>query len=917
MYTAQTSRKGGLPSLAFYADVVGSRANNFGTSCLGFDMLRSTGSNIKILMKRTSSVKNWVPAAVASASLPGPQSRQTDAVAKEEFAQMNTNSSSSMALIPNFGNGDTEDDVMEVPMPRICAPFRRHQAGTRSVSRSLMEGLRSVLVNAFSPGARAGFAYMVLGDDGGRDDMDPEEATVYMMAHQSTSMSASSSTRHSREDVDLPTTLSDPSVAMSPHSVSSSALTYSHPAPILTDPASTRAQLPSGRQASSRGQDRSKSLVSTLTSQEVGRREAVEEESYRALRSHQLLTQHAAAADGGSALHPMYWQDHAVNPDKFLDRDFVVSPCMMKLLEYPTLRMLKSDSALRSADDSLRVGVAHGCVNSADRRPRGHGSAFMNPAKVVSRHVSMNNLSLPRKLEGLVGRTLSEDYRCAHYRSPVGASRFLVSARGPHRPPGGVIPFRRVDAARRPLAQCRQDGTNPIMTIPVSALHSLYLDSEHRGVHADHCPPPVGGVLDMAPHALYRMSVHKFVHPDALSRAYAHDLLRLQRVRPAPARSTPSVAALGSIEECHCESSDSYASAPGSQGNDVTDHWDGLRLSPRLQPLSTDHDEASPPPLLATSSDVKPVHPGPTGASTGVGLPLFGTAHSRELLPSDANTDSPSPPPRGELLPSTATADSRWFRLSTAVSPAAARDVPPHEATDGHLLLPSAVSAGFLPSGAVANWVFLLSALRYRTLHLRYGRLDRTLPPLRGGLRERAKRGVPSADTKQVEAAAGAWGLPSFPWLLPETRAGVAGVISRPLAPNLGGASPRILQSTVGAYSWLPLAVSSPRPHIGHPTATLMDALMRSPCGGAPFRMLNRIHISGLVVFLLLWWQSRLTRWLYAGYHAALASSGERTAGCKDWTCLTGPRSIAHLLKHQDLALPEPAVLLPLANHTA
>ena len=103
-------------------------------------MLRSTGSNIKILMQRTTSVKNWVPAAVAPASLSVPQSRQNDAVAKEEFAQMNTNSSSSMALTPDLEKGDTEDDIRDFPMPRICSPF-----------------------------------------------MDLEEATVEMLAHQSTS----------------------------------------------------------------------------------------------------------------------------------------------------------------------------------------------------------------------------------------------------------------------------------------------------------------------------------------------------------------------------------------------------------------------------------------------------------------------------------------------------------------------------------------------------------------------------------------------------------------------------------------------------------------------------------------------------------------------------------------------------------
>ena len=860
MYTTQTSRKDGFPSLAFYVDVVRSRANNFVTSCLGSDMLRSTGSNIKILIKRTTSVKNWVPAAVASASLSVPQSRRNDAVTAEgKFVQMNTNSSSSMALIPDLGNGDTEDDVMVVPIPRICFP-----------------------------------------------SMDPEEATVHMLAHQSTSMSASSSTRHSREDVDLPTTLSDPSVAMSPHSVSSLALTYSHPAPIRTDPVSTRAQLPSGREASGHVQDRSEYLVFTVTSKEVGRRGAVEEESYRALRSHQLLTQPAAAADGGSAFYPMYWQDHAVNHDKFLDLDFLVSPCMMKLLEYPTLRMLKSDGTLRSADDTLRVGVAHGCVNSADRCPRGHGPAFMNPAQLVSGPDSMHNRSLPRNREGPVERTLSEDYRSAHCcRSPVDATRLLVLARGPHSPPGGVIPFRAVDAARGPLGRRRQHRTNPIMTIPVSALHSLHLDIAHRGMHADHCPPPVGGGLDMAPPAPHRMSVHKFVYPDTLSRAYARDLLRFPRIRPA--RCTHSAAPLGSSDDGHRESVGSYASAPGSQGNDGTDHWDGLRMPPRLQRFSTDPDKASPSPLLATSSEVKPVNPGPTGTSTGAcPLPLVGAAHSHELLPSDANTASPL----AELLPSAATNDPRWFRLSTTVPPAATRGFLPSAVSQGflpsgvrtrHGFLPSAVRQGFLPSSAVAKRALLPSALRYRALQIRYGRLDRTLPPLRGGLRERA--------------ATGACCSLSLPWLLPFTLVEVvAGVTLRPLAPTLG-ASLRML-STVGAYPWLPLAVCSPRPHLGHSTAR--DALViRSPCGGALLWMLNSIHISGLVVLLLLWWQSRLTRGLYAGYHAALASSGKLAARCKDATCLTGPPSIAHLWKHQDLVPLEPAVLLPLAHHTA
>ena len=82
--------------------------------------------------------------------------------------------------------------------------------------------------------------------------------------------------------------------------------------------------------------------------------------------------------------------------------------------------------------------------------------------------------------------------------------------------------------------------------------------------------------------------------------------------------------------------------------------------------------------------------------------------------------------------------------------------------------------------------------------------------------------------------------------------------------------------------------------------------------GGALPWMLNNIHISGSVVFLLLWWP-----WLYAGYHATLASSGELAARGKDSTCLAGPRSIAYLPKLQDLVPREPAVLLPLVHHTA
>ena len=145
MYTTQTSRKEGFPSLASRADVGLSRANNFVTTYLGSDMLRSTGSNIKILTK--TSVKNGVPAAVASTFLSAPQSRRTAAVTKEEFAQMNNHSSSSRALIPDLGNSDTKDDVMDVPVPRIRSPFRQDQAGTHSLSRLLIGGLRSVLAS--------------------------------------------------------------------------------------------------------------------------------------------------------------------------------------------------------------------------------------------------------------------------------------------------------------------------------------------------------------------------------------------------------------------------------------------------------------------------------------------------------------------------------------------------------------------------------------------------------------------------------------------------------------------------------------------------------------------------------------------------------------------------------------------------
>ena len=412
-----------------------------------------------------------------------------------------------MALIPDCGNSDTKDDVTDVPMPTICSPFHQDQVYTRSLSGWLIEGLRSVLVKASSPGTRAGLTNTVLGDKD-RDDMDLEETTVPLRAAHSTSMSVSSSTRHSREDVGRPATLSGISVARSPHSVSSTAIPSSNLAPIFTVFASTQAQLLSSKEAFRRAQDRSEPPVFTFISKDVERRSTGKEDCYRALRSHQLLTQHAAAAGGGSTLHSLYWQDQLVNSDKFQDREFLVSPHMMKLLGYPTLLMLKSDDTLHSVDDTLRVGVAHGCVYSADRRPRGHGPAFIKTANVASRHVSIYNISLPRKLEGLVERTLSDDYRCAFNRSPVEASRSLASAHRPQHSPGGVIPFRRVDAARcLRVAWCRQDGINPVMTIPVSSLHCLYLDIEHRCLQAGHCPPPVGGVLYLVPPALHRMHV--------------------------------------------------------------------------------------------------------------------------------------------------------------------------------------------------------------------------------------------------------------------------------------------------------------------------------------------------------------------------------------------------------------------------
>ena len=595
---------------------------------------------------------------------------------------------------------EDDDDVSDVPLvasrENSRSPVRRYNVGTRSSSRATIERLRSVLAYVSSSSGQTGISGMITsGSDG--CSTDPEEATTSMMAHQSAPMSASPSTRHVAEDVDRLTTLPSPSVVRAPHSVASSAITYSHPDPILTAPASRHSQFPSRNEASRRADDRSYSPVFASISENVALRRTWEEEGYRALCSHQLRTPCAAATDGCSALHPMYCQDHAGANDKFLDRDFLVSPCMMKLLEYPTLCMLKSDGTLRSADDLLIVGVARGCVIPADRRPCGRVPTFMNTAKVAPRHVSMNHISLPRKLEGLVERTLSEDYRYAHYRSPVYASRSLASARGPHHPPGGVIPsyLRRVDAARCLLAQRLQDGTNSIMTIPVSALHSLYLDIEHRCVHTDPCPLPVGGVLDMVPHALHLMSVRKCVHPDALSRAYARDLPRLKRIRTA--RSSHYAAHVGSVDDGHYESSDSDASAQGSQCEDGTDLLNGLCLSLRGQltttrpPLPRLH-WPSPPrskllflvPLLPCSPRLLP--------------PTVDGSSSRLLPPTVAGSSSRLPPPTTDLssprLPPPTMDGSSPRRLPPTMADSSPRLPPPTTDASFPRLLPPTM-AGF------------------------------------------------------------------------------------------------------------------------------------------------------------------------------------------------------------------------------
>ena len=216
-------------------------------------------------MKRTPTVKIPAPAGVATSSAPVLQSRHTDAVvAGEAVGHEVERSSPPISEIPNPEFVEDDDDVSDVPLvdsrENSRSPFRRCNAGTRSSLRATMERLRSALAYVSSPSGQTGISGMITSDSDGFGT-DPEEATTSMMAHQSAPMSASPSTRDFGEDFDGPTTLSSTSVVMAPHSVSSSAITYSHPDPILTAPASWQSQFPSWNEASRPADDRSYSPV--------------------------------------------------------------------------------------------------------------------------------------------------------------------------------------------------------------------------------------------------------------------------------------------------------------------------------------------------------------------------------------------------------------------------------------------------------------------------------------------------------------------------------------------------------------------------------------------------------------------------------------------------------------------------------
>ena len=372
-------------------------------------------------MKRTPTVKVPAPAAVATSSGPVLRSRRTDAVVLGEAVGHEVERSSSISEIPNSGFEEDDDDVIDIPMvasrETSRSPFRRDNVGTRSSSRDArasIEQLRSVLASASASSVRAGNSGERSNDsDSSASDLEEDTVPLLETIRPSTPSSASPHARKSREDSGRPTTLST-SVAMAPHSVSSSAITFTQPASNSGALRRPRLVLPTTT-GPLREADRPSSPMVTSSSEEREMREAWESEGYRAFRAHQILRRRAAAADGRSETHPMYWQEHAGTNDHSISRSAVDN--------YNTLPW---DSRIVS-DDVLRVGLDRGYLNSVDHRTHGQRPTFMGTANLGRGHHCINNT---RKLDDLTEEDLVEECKLLNER-PSSRQPPSLSSRGP------------------------------------------------------------------------------------------------------------------------------------------------------------------------------------------------------------------------------------------------------------------------------------------------------------------------------------------------------------------------------------------------------------------------------------------------------------------------------------------------------
>ena len=378
-------------------------------------------SRSKTQMKRTPTVKITAPAVVAAASAPVLRSRRTDAVvlgeaSDHEFMEM---SPPPIYEIPNPEFVEDDDDIIDIPLvaPRETSrsPFRRDNVGTRSSSRDArasMEQLRSVLANASASSVRAGNS----GEHSNDSDIsasDLEEATVPLLEsiRPSTPSSASAHARKGREDSGRPTTLST-SVAMAPHSVSSSAITYTQAASSSGGPRRSRLVLPTTTTEPIR---RPESPMVTSSAEEREMRAAWEDEGYRAFRFHQVHRQRAAAADGRSESHPMYRQENAGTNFHTLDRGYMGN-----------MNGLPLDSRLVS-DEALRLGFDRGYLNPSTQRYPGRHSPYIES---VGLDRGQHGHNPTRKLDDLTEEDLVAECR-QHNERLIKSSRSALDPRGP------------------------------------------------------------------------------------------------------------------------------------------------------------------------------------------------------------------------------------------------------------------------------------------------------------------------------------------------------------------------------------------------------------------------------------------------------------------------------------------------------